>query len=119
MRFVRASCYLILASLLIVPNLQAQRSPEILSDGRVTFRFRSSEAKEVSAKGQFGEDLRLTKGEKGMWSGTTIDPVPAGVHEYRFVVDKLSVLDPRNSAVKPQRWPGTSMLHIPNEPLAL
>jgi enterochelin esterase family protein len=118
-RLVHASCHLLFAWLIVSPDLQAQKSPEILPDGRVTFRFRSSEAKEVLAKGQFGKDLSLSKGEKGLWSGTTIDPVPAGIHEYRFVVDKLSVLDSRNSAVKPQRWPGTSMLHIPNEPLAL
>ena len=97
----------------------AQRSPEILADGRVTFRFRSAEAESVVAEGQFGPDVALVKGEKGLWEGTTAEAAPAGVHEYRFSVDKLSVLDPRNNAVKPQRWPGTSILHIPANPPAL
>ncbi len=100
-------------------DVQAQRSPELLPDGRVTFRFRSSEVSAVIAKGQFGEDLALSKGEGGLWTGTTITPVPAGVHEYRFEIGKLRVLDPRNDAVKPQRWPGTSILHVPSEPPAL
>lgn len=97
----------------------AQQSPEILPDGRVTFRFRSADAESVVAKGQFGDDVALVKGEKGLWEGTTVEAAPAGVHEYRFTVDKLSVLDPRNNAVKPQRWPGTSILHIPAQSPAL
>lgn len=110
---------MLLAFLLITSNLRAQRSPEILPDGRVTFRLRSPDAKEVIAKGQFGEELTLKKDEKGLWSGTTSDPVAAGIHEYRFLVDKLSVLDPRNNDLKPQRWPGTSILHIPSDEPAL
>jgi enterochelin esterase-like enzyme len=35
-----------------------------------------------------------------------------------FVVDGLSVIDPQNSAVKPQRWPGVSILHVPATPPA-
>ncbi len=101
-----------------IVGLEAQRSPEIESDGRVTFRFRSTEATEVVAKGQFGESVKLTKGEKGLWSGTTVEPVKAGIHEYRFEVGKLRVLDPRNNQVKPQRWPGTSILHVPDNPPA-
>ncbi len=99
-------------------GLQAQHSPEIGDDGKVTFRFRSADATQVIAKGQFGESVALVKGEKGLWEGTTDKPVRAGVHEYHFEVDKLRVLDPRNNQVKPQRWPGTSVLHVPSDPPA-
>lgn len=121
-RFVRRRFWkglLGLGLFLGIAGLEAQRSPEVESDGRVTFRFRSTEATEVIAKGQFGKAVELKKGEEGLWEGKTVEPVPAGVHEYRFEVDKLRVLDPRNNQVKPQRWPGTSILHIPAKPPAL
>ncbi|MBK8001980.1 MAG: esterase [Verrucomicrobia bacterium] len=92
-------------------------SPELFPDGGVTFRFRAPKATEVKAAGQFGPDAVMTKDEQGVWSAT-IRPAPAGVHEYRFIVDGLSVIDPQNSAVKPQRWPGVSILHVPANPPA-
>ncbi len=100
-------------------GLQAQVSPELLSDGRVTFRLQAPTASDVKVSGQFGAEVVMTKDEKGLWSGTTAGAVPPGVHEYRMVVDKLRMIDPRNSAVKPQRWPNTSILHVPAEPPAL
>jgi enterochelin esterase family protein len=92
-------------------------SPELLPDGGVTFRFKAPKASEVKVAGQFGPDTALTKDESGVWSAT-IPNVPPGVHEYRFVVDGLSVIDPQNTALKPQRWPGSSILHIPVKPAA-
>ena len=92
-------------------------SPELLGDGGVTFRFRAPKAGEVKVSGQFGAEASLAKDTQGAWS-VTLPAVPAGVHEYRFVVDGLSVIDPQNSAVKPQRWPGVSILHVPASPPA-
>jgi enterochelin esterase family protein len=37
----------------------------------------------------------LTKGENGIWEAT-VGPVPAGAYRYRFSVDELAVVDPRN-----------------------
>jgi enterochelin esterase-like enzyme len=90
-------------------------SPELLPEGGVTFRIRAPKATEVKVSGQFGPDVALTRGEQGVWSAT-VPTVPAGVHEYRFVVDGLAVIDPQNPAVKPQRWPNTSILHVPANP---
>lgn len=92
-------------------------SPELLPDGGVTFRFRAPKASEVKVAGQFGADTALAKDDKGVWS-VTVPNVPPGVHEYRFVVDGLNVIDPQNSALKPQRWPGSSILHVPANPPA-
>lgn len=92
-------------------------SPELLADGGVTFRIRAPKATEVKVSGQFGPDSPLTRGEQGVWS-VTVPNVPAGVHEYRFVVDGLAVIDPQNALVKPQRWPNTSILHVPANPPA-
>ena len=92
-------------------------SPEILADGGVTFRFKAPKANEVKVSGQFGAETALTKDDQGVWS-VTVPAVPAGVHEYHFVVDGLNVIDPGNSALKPQRWPGSNILHIPATPPA-
>ncbi len=92
-------------------------SPELRPDGGVTFRYKAPKATEVKAAGQFGPDAAMTKDADGLWS-VTVPAVPAGVHEYRFVVDGLSIIDPQNSAVKPQRWPGSSILHVPANPPA-
>jgi enterochelin esterase family protein len=92
-------------------------SPERLPDGGVTFRLRAPKANEVKVAGQFGPETALTKNTQGVWS-VTLPNVPAGVHEYRFVVDGLTVIDPQNPMIKPQRWPNTSILHIPANPPA-
>ncbi len=92
-------------------------SPEIGSDGSVTFRCKAPQAKEVKAQGQFGKEAAMTKGEDGVWSAT-VAAVPPGVHEYRFVVDGLTVIDSQNPLIKPQRWPNTSILHVPSNPPA-
>lgn len=97
----------------------AQQSPEVLPDKRVTFRFTAPKASEVKAVGQFGPEVVLTKGEKGLWSGMTGAPIRPGIFEYRFLVDGVATIDSRNRAVKPQRWPSTSILHLPASPPAL
>lgn len=92
-------------------------SPELKPNGSVTFRYRAPKASEVKASGQFGPDVAMTKDPDGLWT-VTVPSVPAGVHEYRFIVDGLSLIDPQNSALKPQRWPGSSILHVPATPPA-
>lgn len=92
-------------------------SPEKLADGSVTFRLRAPKASEVKVVGQFGPDAVMARDRDGVWSAT-VAAVPAGVHEYRFVVDGLSVIDPLNSTIKPQRWPGSSILHVAASPPA-
>ncbi len=92
-------------------------SPEIGPDHSVTFRLRAPRATEVKVSGQFGPDATLTKDAQGLWS-ITLPSVKPGVHEYRFVTDGLAGIDPSNPMVKPQRWPNTSILHIPSDPQA-
>jgi enterochelin esterase family protein len=92
-------------------------SPELLPDGSVKFRLRATNATSVKVTGQFGPETALTKNTQGVWS-VTVPNVPSGVHEYRFVVDGLNILDPQNSWIKPQRWPGSSILHVPANPPA-
>ncbi len=92
-------------------------SPELGADGSVTFRLNAPKATEVKVSGQFGADAAMTRNEQGIWSVTVPNAKP-GVHEYRFVVDGLNVMDPQNAWIKPQRWPGSSILHVPSSPPA-
>ncbi len=91
-------------------------SPEIAEDRRVTFRLRAPQAQSVELRGQWTKDkLPLTKGDNGVWSLTT-GPVEAGVWEYSFIIDGLATIDPGNPAMKPQRSPSASILHLPGTP---
>lgn len=96
----------------------APTSPEILPDGRVTFRCRAPKATEVKATGQFGPEVKLEKGDNGLWTATTAAPVAGGVYEYSFRVDGMNIIDGMNPAIKPQRQPGTSILVVPSNPPA-
>lgn len=98
--------------------LTAQTSPEIHADGRVTFRCKADKARDVRVSGQFGDSLSLKKDTRGEWTVTTTKPVKPGIYEYRFKIDGMDTIDSRNPIIKPQRWPNTSILHIPSAPPA-
>ena len=107
----------VLSSLAQSPPPTAIPGPQIEPDGKVTFRFRGGDAKEVKVRGQWtNEPIEMTRAENGAWSATAT--VPAGVWEYSFSVDGLNVLDPRNPLFKPQREPSKSILHLPSTPPA-
>src|SRR5262245_29993278 len=48
----------------------AVRSPEITADGKVTFRLRAPNAKEVGVR-VAGKTLPMEKNEQGVWSATS------------------------------------------------
>jgi enterochelin esterase-like enzyme len=80
-------------------------SPEVLPDKRVTFRLYAPEAKTVKVSGEWynspdeakrlGHGADLQMGADGVWS-VTLDPLPPGTFRYRFTVDGVQVVDPRN-----------------------
>lgn len=92
-------------------------SPELSRSGSVTFRYQAPKATEVKVLGQMGGDASMTKDDKGLWS-VTLPSVAPGIYEYRFQVDGISVMDPQNAMIKPQRWPNVSILHVPSVPPA-
>ena len=110
---------LALVGLCLSIELGAQASPEVMEDGRVTFRCRADHADRVAVHGQFGAAVELEKDGSGTWSGSTTAPVEPGVYEYRFKIDGRDTIDSRNPQIKPQRWPNTSILHIASTPPAL
>lgn len=96
------------------PRIVPSASPEINRDGSVTFRLRAANAKQVAVRGQWTKDaLPLTRGDTDVWSVTApAGSIPAGVWEYSFNVDGLSMIDPGNPAIKPMREPRSSILHV-------
>ncbi len=93
-------------------------SPQINADNSVIFRYLAPAAKDVRLSAQFEKDLvAMTKDSTGIWS-VTVDPVKPDMYPYHFVVDGISVADPRNSAIFPNEGFQNSIVEITgNTPL--
>ena len=117
MKFLFASLTLVTLVCSSIAQTGPVISPEINpTDHAVTFRLRSAKATEVKVRTQWNKQtVPMVKGDGGLWSLTVTD-APAGVWEYGFVVDGLAMIDPANPAIKPQRNPNTSILHLPGTP---
>jgi enterochelin esterase family protein len=85
-------------------------SPEVAPDGKVTFRLRAPNAKEVYVSGigqpaappapgtrGGGPRLDMQKNEQGVWSATTAESLPPGIYQYTFNVDGMRIPDPANN----------------------
>ena len=69
----------------------APRSPEVLSDGRVTFRIAAQNATDVRLTGEFLKAPEtLQKDSKGTWS-VTVGPVAPEIYFYQFSVDGVAM----------------------------
>jgi enterochelin esterase-like enzyme len=89
------------------------RSPEVDKDGRVTFRIRAPNAKEVLLARDGAPRSAMQKDEQGVWSVTT-EPLPPDLYPYSFVVDGTTLADPSNPLVKPIVMGGNqSLAHVP------
>ena len=87
------------------------KSPEVASDGRVTFRLRAPNAKEV-AVAIGGKRLPMQKDEQGLWSFTS-DPMPPDIYSYSLVVDGATLNDPVNRQVQTSFGRFQSMFVVP------
>jgi enterochelin esterase family protein len=80
-------------------------SPEVLPDGRITFRIYAPRASEVSVEGEWirqglGSGGPLTEDDEGIWS-LTVGPLPPDFYTYAFAVDGVRTIDPQNTWIKP------------------
>jgi enterochelin esterase-like enzyme len=77
-------------------------SPEVSSDGHITFRVRAPKAEEVRISGSDipgnVQGAVMTKGSNDVWE-VTLGPIDPGAYRYNFNVDGVSVIDPRNPAI--------------------
>ena len=89
----------------------AIKSPDVAVDGRVTFRLRAPNAKEVAAS-VAGNSLTMQKDEQGVWSVTS-SPFTPGIYTYSLVVDGTSLNDPSNRQVQTSFNGFQSMFVVP------
>ena len=91
-------------------------SPEVSPDGKVTFRLRAPNAKEVAVTG-IGQRLAMQKDEQGVWSATT-ETLQPDLYTYSFSVDGATVNDPQDPLFKASYGSaGQSMVRVPGPAL--
>jgi enterochelin esterase family protein len=82
------------------------------SDGRVTFRLKANEAKDVRVRCEGVKESAMQKDDQGTWSLTT-DPLEPDIYTYSFVVDGLRTLDLNNPLMKYNLLNSDSQVHLP------
>jgi enterochelin esterase family protein len=108
---------LLLCFLLPLVQLSAQQprriqSPEVATDGRVTFRLRDPNAQKVVVNiAGAAQPLVMQKDADGIWSVTS-EPMPPDLYSYTFRADDVTLLDPSNSAIVPNLLNPSSVLHV-------
>ena len=113
----------ILLLLPVVAHAQQMRpvtSPDILADGRVTFRLNAPKADEVTLTGEFLDGPRsFEKNADGIWT-ITVGPIAPEIYHYNFTIDGVRTIDPANPQLKTGSTAGTitSVLEIRNPSLA-
>jgi len=92
-------------------------SPEVHSDGSVTFRFRAPSALAVKLDREGAESVSMKKDEGGVWNVTTA-PLSPDYYGYSFVADGVRLIDPSNPLLVPNLLDPQSAVHVPG-PAAL
>ncbi len=114
-----------------IPPPQRQppaQSPQLLPDGKVTFRLLAPHATSVELAGDIYQGLPrtgvnlaphtfipTTKDPDGLWTGTSTAPFLPGAWRYHFRVDGMDVPDPRNVLSSPYRHGTESLLVTPGD----
>ena len=93
-------------------------SPQVLSDGSVTFRLAADYATVVSLTGNWMDysaaPIPMKKGEGGVWE-VTIPPLEPEIYTYNFIVDGVAVNDPVNFRVQRDGTRYLNMVFVPGE----
>lgn len=94
--------------------VKSVKSPEVGTDGKVTFRLSAPQTKEVKLSCQACATTPMAWDEQeGLWK-VTIQPEVADIYPYNFIVDGVSVCDPANKEVFPNELFKASLLEMPN-----
>lgn len=98
------------------PQAPPVMSPDVATDGNVTFRLSAPNAQSVRVAGGDIPNINsrgtMTKGADGVWS-VTIGPLVPGAYRYNFSVDGITTVDPRNSAVSESLSSVSSLVVVP------
>jgi enterochelin esterase-like enzyme len=88
------------------------QSPVVNADRTVTFRLHADYASSVTASGDFGNLIILTKDAQNIWSATT-EPLEPAIYFYAFNVDGVQMADPNNPDNK---GISESIVTVPGDP---
>ncbi|HEX7893180.1 MAG TPA: alpha/beta hydrolase-fold protein [Terriglobales bacterium] len=91
-------------------------SPEVASDGHVTFRFLAPNAQkvEVIIEGQT-TPIAMQKDAQGIWIAT-VGPYQPDIYGYSIIADGAPLIDPNNQLMKPNLLFTQSAFHVPGPP---
>jgi len=92
-------------------------SPDVHSDGSVTFRFRDPNAAEVKLGREGADRVPMQKDDQGVWSVTTA-PLTPDYYVYLFIADGVRLFDPSNHDLIPSLLSPGNEVHVPG-PLSL
>jgi len=129
LRFIKKNILLLTAtiSLLLIcsGNSFAQYQPtpndtlksiSIYSDNTVSFKIYAPLAADVKIGGSDIPDnlrnVKMNKSENGVWEGT-VGPLNPGAYRYNFIVDKVSVFDPKNPMTSESFMNTWSLFYLP------
>jgi enterochelin esterase family protein len=103
-----------LSALALVTPVFAQNgpSPEVLPDGRVTFRLKAPDARAVRVQCESLPDAAMAKDDQGVWSFTTAALEP-DYYGYSFLVDGVRAIDLGNPLLKYNLLSTESQVHVP------
>lgn len=91
-------------------------SPEVQSDGRVTFRLAAPQAEAVKlSAGDIpgnGSGTPMVKNSSGIWE-VTVGPLVPGAYRYNFNVQGVPTIDPRNAAISESNENVSSLVVVP------
>jgi len=102
------------------PGMPPVVSPEVSADRHVTFRIRAPKAEAVKLTGSDipgnGQEATLKKDDNGVWEAT-LGPIDPGAYRYRFNIDGVSVVDPRNPTISESNNNVWSLVYVPGSEL--
>lgn len=95
------------------PSQAYLKSPEVKTDGNVTFRCSAPNAKIVLLIMDDGKQRPMQKDSAGVWSFS--ERLSPDIYRYTFAVDGTVMPDPNNPLIKPlfKRALGQSLAHVP------
>ncbi|NGP77386.1 esterase [Balneolaceae bacterium YR4-1] len=101
-------------------NNPPPKSPEVHGDQRVTFRIQAPNADSVKLS---SSDIpgsmfsrHMAKNKEGVWELTS-DVLAPGAYRYRFEVNGISVIDPRNTSFSESNENIWSLVTVPGNPM--
>lgn len=87
-------------------------SPEVHSDGSVTFRVAAPNAKEVKLDREGVEPVAMQKDDQGIWSVAT-SPLTPDYYGYSFMIDGVRTMDASNPLLVPNLLDPGNAVHVP------